>query len=94
MTQPPVSDPKEVQETICDGQFNVTTHGPLATITFTHARPKLQPLFAEGKIEPEFIVRARITVSRELLVQLGQAINSLVNQQTASATAAGGGQVH
>ena len=35
--QPPLIDPGNITETICDGPVNISVRGPLATLTFTHA---------------------------------------------------------
>jgi len=36
--QPPLIDPGNITETICDGQVNISVRGPLETLTFTHVR--------------------------------------------------------
>ena len=50
---PPTVDPDNVPETICIGKFDVLANGPLATLTFTHVRPKTQSLVDKGVIEFE-----------------------------------------
>ena len=64
-----VADPHEVQETVCDGPINISWLNNRATITFTHPRPKLEPLFI-GQLQFEFVVRARIATSMENLIGL------------------------
>ena len=39
-----IADPDAIQETLCDGPFNVSATAGRATITFTHVRPKIEPL--------------------------------------------------
>jgi hypothetical protein len=36
--QPPLIDPGNITETICDGPVNISVRGPLETLTFTHVR--------------------------------------------------------
>jgi hypothetical protein len=68
--QPPVSDPDNVSETICDGQFNLSGMGPLATLTFTQVRPDAAQMFANGTYVPKAIVRARIVLTWQNLISL------------------------
>jgi hypothetical protein len=75
MTEQPPSqvstiDPDQIQEILCDGHFNIHIHGALATLTFTHWRPKTGPLFGDRKVEYEAVVRARIVTSVTRLVAL------------------------
>jgi hypothetical protein len=60
--QPPVIDPDNIPEILCDGRFNIHPHGNLATLTLTTARPRASELF-NGTIKNEEIVRARITMT-------------------------------
>jgi hypothetical protein len=90
---PRVADPDNVPETLCDGQFNLTITGPLATITFTHVRPQADPLFA-GSLSPESIVRARIVTPIPNLIALRDLLNTMlqaVNTDTAAPAPATGG---
>ena len=57
-----VIDPDSVPETLCDGPFNISVLGPLATITFTHIRPDVSQVFAKATFVPIAIVRARIVM--------------------------------
>ena len=77
-SQPPVTDPDNVPENLCDGLFNVSVAGPLAILTFTHVRPQPGPLFAIGTITPEAIVRARIVTTIPNLVALRDLLNTIV----------------
>ena len=56
-----VVDPDSVPETLCDGPFNISVLGPLATITFTHIRPDVSQVFAKATFVPNAVVRARIS---------------------------------
>jgi hypothetical protein len=82
--QPPTVD-EGVEETLCLGKINVTLAGPLATIVFTHARPKAAPLLDQGIIAYESVVRARIVTTTENLVALRDIINTLVGPLSAAA---------
>jgi hypothetical protein len=78
-----VIDPDNVPETWCDGQINMVVINGNVAITFTCARSAPGPLLAQGKIEFEVVVRARILMSSDqlkVLVETGQAI--LAAQQT------------
>src|SRR5262249_57519006 len=65
-----VTDPDNVPELLCDGQFNVTIAGNLAILTFTHVRPDATRLFRDGTVEPKAVVRARIAITIENLPAL------------------------
>lgn len=69
-TLPPVIDPDNVPETLCDGQFNLSFSGQSATLTFTHWRPDATQMFRSGNVDLSAIVRARIVFSLANLVAL------------------------
>ena len=85
----PAANPDNVPETICIGKFNVSMTAPLATLTFTHARPKVGPPMDNGVIDLESVVRARIVTSVENLVALRDPLNKII-QNPSTATSAGG----
>ena len=87
---PTITDPDNVPETFCDGQFNVTMHGPLATLTFTQMRPEPDALFKNGTINPQVVVRARITITQDKLVSLRDLLNRIIKQPDIPAPPAGG----
>jgi hypothetical protein len=87
--QPEVIDPDCVPEIVCDGQFNVFITGNLATMTFTHVRPNPTMMFRESRIEPKYIVRARIVTTVENLAAFRDALNRVI--QEPDTPAAGGG---
>jgi hypothetical protein len=58
--QPIVTDPDNVPEILCDGQFNIFVNGQFATLTFTHVRPDSTSMFRGGAIDQIATVRARI----------------------------------
>jgi hypothetical protein len=67
---PPVSDPDNVPETLCDGQFNLSGTAHLATLTFTHNRPNATEMFANATLNPTAVVRARIVLTPPNLLAL------------------------
>jgi len=85
-----VTDPDNVPETMCDGQFNVTVTGPIATLTFTHSRPDITAMFRDGRIDPKFIVRARIVTSMSNLIALRDLLNRIIQDPATPAPPAGG----
>jgi hypothetical protein len=75
---PPVFDPDNVPETLCDGQFNLSFSGQLAILTFTHLRPDATQMFAKSTFVPSAIVRARIAINLQNLVALRDFLNTHV----------------
>ena len=92
---PPSADPDNVPETLCIGKFNVSITGPLATLTFTHARPKTGSLIDNNVVAPIGIVRARIVISTDNLLALRDLITRLMDRTATDpqppASSAGGG---
>lgn len=83
--QPPAVDPDNVPETLCCGMFNLSfVAGNLATLTFTHPRPKIGPLVGSNQIEDELVVRARIVLSLENLVALRNFLNEAIKEDPAA----------
>jgi hypothetical protein len=91
---PPVVDPDNVPEILCDGQFNVTVTGNLATLTFTHVRPDPAPLLRDGTLTPVSVVRARIVITLHNLAALQGLLNQVIKQPDAPAPPAGGPTRH
>jgi hypothetical protein len=87
---PPTVDPDNVPETICLGMFNVSINAPLATLTFTHYRPKAGPLFEATTVDNENVVRARIVISVDSLVALRDVLNQVIQNSTTGAASAVG----
>ncbi len=87
---PPTVDPDNVSETLCIGKFNVLASGPLATLTFTHVRPRNQLLVDKGVIEFESVVRARIVTTVENLAALRDLLNRIIQDPSTPASSAGG----
>ena len=75
---PPVIDPDNVPETLCDGQFNLSVLGQIAILTFTHLRPDATQMFAKTTIVPTAVVRARIAFNLKNLVALRDFLNTHV----------------
>ncbi len=71
-------DPDNIPETLCDGRFNLSVSGNLATLTFTHVRPAAGSLFKEGDRELKCVVRARIVVTIENLNALRNLLNCVI----------------
>ena len=84
-----MSDPYQVQETLCEGPFNVQFGRGMATITFTHIRPKAKKLLEEKKVEYETIVQARIVFSTRSLLALKKVLNDLIKDEEPGEAAAG-----
>jgi hypothetical protein len=86
-TQTPAADPDNVPETLCCGRFNLSfLAGSLATLTFTHPRPKAGPLFDSNEIHEESVVRARIVMHLDNLVALRNFLNEAIKSDPASMT--------
>ena len=77
---PPSADPDNVPETLCIGRFTVSAAGAIATITFTHERPKAGPLMDRGVPELESVVRARIVTSMNNLVALRDTLTKVLEK--------------
>ncbi len=98
--QPPTTDPDHVPETLADGPFNIAISGSHATITFTHVRPEVEPLFASEIMTPQAVVRARIVTTTSNLEAMRDLISRLLQAGAALADAAppapatGGGTRH
>jgi hypothetical protein len=85
-----ITDPDNVPETMCDGQFNVTVAGSLATLTFTHTRRDVTAMFRDGRIVPKSVVRARIVTSMNNLTALRDLLNRIIQDPTTPVPPAGG----
>jgi hypothetical protein len=83
-----VIDPDRIPEYLCDGPFNISVLGPLATITFTHIRPEISQLFANTTFVPNAVVRARIVLNLQNLTALKDTLNAFIQTATASETPA------
>jgi hypothetical protein len=92
--QPEAIDPDSVPETVCDGQFNVSVTGGLATLTFTHIRPDPTVMFRDARIEGKSIVRARIVITIANLVALGDLLSQVIKSPDTPAPPAGGPTHH
>ena len=88
-TQPPVIDPDNVPETLCDGQINVAVAGPFATLTFAHVRPDVGVMFRDGRSDPKSIVRIRIIIPMNNLIALRDLLNRLIQDPSTQVPATG-----
>ncbi len=89
--EPPTVDTDNVPETLCLGRFNLSISPPLATLTFTHQRPRIGPLIDNGAIEPESVVRARIVIGLDNLAALRDLLNKVFQEKEAGAAIHSGG---
>jgi hypothetical protein len=91
--QPAAVDPDNIPETLCCGVFNLSfVAGNLATLTFTHPRPKIGPLIGSNQVQDEFVVRARIVLSLDNLIGLRNFLNEAIKKDpTAMASPVTGG---
>ena len=89
--EPPTVDTDNVPETLCLGRFNLSISPPLATLTFTHLRPKIAPLIDSGAVEPESVVRARIVISLDNLAAMRDVLNKVFQEKEAGAVIHSGG---
>jgi hypothetical protein len=64
------------EEAICLGPFNVTIDGPISTLTFTHVRQ----VFGGAGGETETVVKARIVISTNNLIELRDVVSGLLEQ--------------
>jgi len=92
--QPIVTDPDNVPELLCDGQFNVSIAGNVAIFTFTHVRADATTLFRDGTLKPMAVVRARIVISVENLAALRDLLNRVIQAPDTPAPPAGGPTRH
>jgi len=92
--QPPVTDPENIPEILCDGQLNVSIVGNFATLTFTHVRADATRLFGDGTIDPKAVVRARIVISVANLVAFRDLLNRVIQSPDVPAPPAGGPTRH
>jgi hypothetical protein len=91
---PPVKDPDCVPEIICDGQFNVSLGGELATLTFTHVRSDVTVMFKDGTVKNTAIVRARIVTPLPNLIALRDLLNRIIEAPGTPTPPAGGPTRH
>lgn len=77
--QPTGIDPHNVPETLCLGKFNLSFNAAgLATLTFTHVRPKPGPLIESNTVEDEYVVMARIVTTTDNLIALKDVLNAVL----------------
>jgi len=92
----PVVDPDNVPELVCNGQFNVSVRGNLATLTFTQVRPDAAQMFAQEVMVSQAVVRARIVLPLANLKALVDLLTTATHKWSANsaATATGGSTKH
>ena len=77
--QPSGIDPHNVPETLCLGKFNLSfSAAGLATLTFTHVRPRPGPLLESNTVEDEYVVMARIVTTTDNLIALREVLNAVL----------------
>jgi hypothetical protein len=92
--QPEVIDPDNVPEIICNGQFNISIAGELATFTFTHVRPDPAPMFRDGRFDIKAVVRARIVTTVANVHAIRDLLNRLTQSSGTPAPSTGGSTRH
>src|ERR1700730_1670793 len=92
INQPIVTDPDNVPEMLCEGQFNVAVAGHFASLTFTHVRPDATALFRDGTIDFKSIVRARIVTSMNNLIAMRDLLTRIIQDPSTPVPPAGGTQ--
>jgi hypothetical protein len=92
--QPPVIDPDNVPEIVCDGRFNISVTGSLATLTFTHVRPDPTALLRDGTVNPNSVVRARIVLTIQNLAALRDLLDRVIQRPEVPAPPSGGSTKH
>ena len=91
LQEAPASDPDNVPETLCIGRFNlVVNNNGLATLIFTHARPKADALMDKNEMHEEHVVRARIVMTTSNLSALRDLINNVLKRVPAAGVVTGG----
>lgn len=84
--QPSGIDPHNVPETLCLGKFNLSfSAAGLATLTFTHVRPRPGPLLESNTVEDEYVVMARIVTTTDNLIALREVLNAVLKDVPAIA---------
>jgi hypothetical protein len=83
--QMPTLDPDNVQETFVSGPINCNISGAVALLTFTNVRANADDLL-RGKGDPELtaIVRSRLIMPIELLVNLRNLLNQMISDAAPS----------
>ena len=89
--QAPITDPDDVPEVVCEGQFHVLMAGTMAQFTFTHARHDPDLLFSGDLSKPSSVVRARIVMSRANAIALRDLLIQLTRDEDAARTASTSG---
>ena len=93
---PPLRDPDNVPEILCDGPFNLSVMGNLVTLTFTQVRPKIDELFKGATVANESIVRARIVLTSNTISALRDLLNTSLKEGLPdfAASTSGGSRPH
>lgn len=74
-----IVDPDHVPELLCTGPVNLWLTGPVGTLTFTHLRKPPEKTLADAGEDVQGVVRARIVMPLEGLVELAALINRLIH---------------
>lgn len=77
--KPNSTDPNHVPEAFCAGPVNLWVTGPIGTLTFSHLRKPADRTFEDvNSAELESVIRARVVLPVEGLVELAKLINSMI----------------
>jgi hypothetical protein len=91
---PPITDPDNVPEIICDGPIYVNATPSLATLTFTHGRPDVDALFKKNNAAvAATVVRARVVLTTSNLVELRDLLNRIIQAPAPTVAAPAGRQI-
>src|ERR1700747_1501428 len=90
--KPRTVDPDNVPETLCNGSFYLTWQGDIGILTFSHPSPQVGPLFANGTITDEHIVRARIVMNSANIIALRDFLREKVKSSADSPSSGAGGE--
>jgi hypothetical protein len=83
---PTARDPCNVQETVCNGPFNLAISGNLAFLTFTSVRPDPQEMmYGTGQPNLSAIITARLVLPVEMLKEIRNVIDQTLANQTTPA---------
>lgn len=85
---PPVSDPDNIPELLCNGRIFVNWAGDLGIITFTQERPAVGAMFDRDDVSlADAVVRARIVMSLGNMRALRDLLNRVIKDGPAPAEA-------
>jgi hypothetical protein len=86
-SRPQAIDPHHVQETVCNGPFNLAISGNLAVLTFTSVRPEPNSMmYGTGQPQLSAVVTARLVCPVEMLSELRNVIDQTLASEIGKKT--------